>query len=96
MKIFTSDALPAGILADCIPDTADLKLFDGDILMLASDGVDVDVARKLAALSAKGESVEKTAARLGAMCTSKSEQPRDDITIILAKIVKKQTDCAKK
>ena len=96
LKIFTSDALPAGILADCIPDTADLKLFDGDILMLASDGVDVDVARKLAALSAKGESVEKTAARLGAMCTSKSEQPRDDITIILAKIVKKQTDCAKK
>ena len=96
LKIFTSDALPAGILAECIPDTAELKLFDGDILMLASDGVDVDIARKLASLSAKGEPVEKLAARLGAMCTSKGEQLRDDITLILAKIVKKQTHSTKK
>ena len=96
LKIFTSDALPAGILAECIPDTAELKLFDGDILMLASDGVDVDIARKLASLSAKGEPVEKLAARLGAMCTSKGEQLRDDITLILAKIVKKRTHSTKK
>ena len=96
LKIFTSDALPAGILAECIPDTAELKLFDGDIIMLASDGVDVDIARKLASLSAKGEPVEKLAARLGAMCTSKGEQLRDDITLILAKIVKKRTHSTKK
>ncbi len=96
LKIFASDALPAGILANCVPDVADLKLFDGDIIMLASDGVDVDIARKLASLSRKGEPVAKLAARLGSMCTSKSEQPRDDITIILAKIVKKQTQLAKK
>lgn len=94
LKIFSSDAFPAGILADCMPDVADLKLFDGDILMLASDGVDQSVARKLAALSRKELATDKLCAKLGAYCMDKNGgELDDDVTIILAKIVKKQTNC---
>lgn len=97
LKIFSSDAFPAGILADCTPDVADLKLFDGDILMLASDGVDQTVARKLAALSRKELTTEKLCAKLGAYCMDKNGgELADDVTIIIAKIVKKQTNCMRK
>ena len=94
LKVFSSDAFPAGILPECRPDTADIKLFDGDIIMLASDGTDPQAARKLAALSAKGMELEKICARLGAFCMDKcGGEPADDMTIILVRIVKKRTKC---
>ncbi len=97
LKIFSSDAFPAGILAECMPDVADLKLFDGDIIMLASDGVDPEAARKLAALSRKDLTLEKICAKLGAFCTDRDGgELRDDVTIILVKIVKKRTNICKK
>lgn len=94
LKVFSSDAFPAGILPECRPDTAELKLFDGDIIMLASDGVDPQAARKLASLSAKGIELEKICSRLGEFCMDLCKgEPDDDVTIILAKIVKKRTKC---
>lgn len=91
LKAFSSDAFPAGILAGCAPDVADFKLFDGDIIMLASDGVQQRIARQLCAMSQQGLEIQKICACLGAMCTdSDGGEMRDDVTIILVKITKKQ------
>ena len=96
LKVFSSDAFPAGILPSCLPDVADIKLFDGDIMMIASDGVDPEAARRLAALSRKQLPLEKICAKLGAFCLDKSEgELKDDVTVILVKIVKKRTNCLK-
>ena len=96
LKVFTSDAFPAGILPACRPDTADIKLFDGDILMLASDGVEQSAARKLAVLSRKCSDTDKLCSELGAYCMDIcGGEPKDDITIILVKIIKKRTNCLK-
>ncbi len=91
LKAFSSDAFPAGILAGCVPDVADFKLYDGDVIMLASDGVDEQTARELCAMTRKGMPVKKICAALGAACTHKQQGgPGDDVTIILVKISKKR------
>ena len=91
LKAFSSDAFPAGILAGCVPDVADFKLYDGDVIMLASDGVDEQTARELCAMTRKGMPVKKMCAALGAACTHKQQGgPGDDVTIILVKISKKR------
>ena len=96
LKVFTSDAFPAGILPACRPDTADIKLFDGDILMLASDGVEQSAARRLAVLSRKCADTDKLCSELGAYCMDIcGGEPKDDLTIILVKIIKKRTNCLK-
>ncbi len=89
LKILSSDAFPAGILPACAPDIADLKLFDGDIILLASDGADEECAKMLCTLAAKETSAESICNKLGGFCLDKcSGSPLDDITLIVVKITK--------
>ena len=87
VRIMSCDAFPAGILPCCPPDIVDLKLFDGDIIMLASDGVDKAAAKKLCELSLTGIGVEEMCRVLGHYCIDLSDgELKDDATIILVRV----------
>ena len=90
VKVMTSDAFPAGILPGCSPDVAQMRLFDGDVLMLASDGVDEPAARLLGELASKGMSAEELCTAVGEYCTNGGGAPlRDDVTVIVIRVSKK-------
>lgn len=46
IKRFGGQAFPAGILDRCSPDEFSCKLFDGDLLLMVSDGVSEDTVRE--------------------------------------------------
>lgn len=78
-------AYPAGILPDCIPNVTEIKLFDGDMIVMTSDGADDETADEIAMIAAEnsGEDLEKLVRKMGetALCNSKN---KDDLTIIAA------------
>lgn len=86
---FGGQAFPAGILSDCVPDITELKLFDGDIIVMTSDGADDDTADELAQLAADNaeESLEDIVRLMGKLAMDKRQDINaDDLTIIAVKI----------
>lgn len=86
---FGGQAFPAGILSDCVPDMTELKLFDGDIIVMTSDGADDDTADELAQLAADNaeESLEDIVRLMGKLAMDKRQDMNaDDLTIIAVKI----------
>ena len=89
LKAVGGQAFPAGILPDCTPDITEIKLFDGDIILMTSDGVDDASAREIVRYAAPADklSAADIARKLGAKALSqKKNVKQDDITIIVAKI----------
>lgn len=86
---FGGQAFPVGILSDCVPDMTELKLFDGDIIVMTSDGADDDTADELSQLAADNpdESLEDIVRLMGKLAMSKRQDKNaDDLTIIAVKI----------
>lgn len=88
LKAIGGQAFPAGILAECSPDVSDFKLFDGDMIIMSSDGVDENVIRKINSVIKQGlVSPQEIAQKLGELAMN-SRQPdkRDDISIAVIRI----------
>lgn len=82
-------SFPAGILADCAPDKSDIKLFDGDMILMASDGADDETAELLAQTAAADPAADpdELVHRLGGIALERRQGGRgDDLTIMLARI----------
>ena len=82
-------SFPAGILADCPPDKCDIKLFDGDLLLMTSDGADEDTARMLAetAADSPADDIDGLVQQLGSLALAQRQGKRaDDITILAAAV----------
>ncbi|MCR5121735.1 MAG: SpoIIE family protein phosphatase [Ruminococcus sp.] len=88
MVRIASDSFPAGIFVSADPDLASVKVFDGDILMLATDGAPEEALEEAARLSV--ESPEMKAgdiARLtGLRCRELAGVRHDDMTVAIIKI----------
>lgn len=84
LKSIGGQAFPAGILAECTPDVSELKLFDGDVLLMTSDGVEDATAREI--LRCGGMNAQEIVTVLGAKALAqRTGGRRDDITIIACK-----------
>ncbi len=83
LKPFGGQAFPAGILDHCSPDEFMIKLYDGDVLLMISDGVSDEKVR--AAFSELGEGrpdPKAFAQTLGELAMqTEIKAHRDDITI---------------
>lgn len=89
LKAVGGQAFPAGILPDCSPDITEIKLFDGDIILMTSDGVEDASAREIVRYADPDDKLSSAdiARKLGAKALSqKKNGKQDDITIIVAKI----------
>lgn len=89
LKAIGGQAFPAGILANCIPDISDLKIFCGDIIIMTSDGADEDVIRQVMPFLEKNPDADPKdiAQMLGEYAMEKNNgKNRDDITMIVIKI----------
>ena len=83
-------SFPAGILADCPPDKCDIKLFDGDIILMTSDGADDETAELLARQTADRPTadIEELVHYLGSLALARRQGERgDDLTIMAVRIV---------
>lgn len=82
------DSYPAGILPSCDPDVYACKLFDGDLLLLASDGASEDALSEAAVLAYEfpDMSADELALKIGSACSRRSIMPADDITIAAVRI----------
>lgn len=86
-------SFPAGILTDCIPDRSDIKLFDGDLILMTSDGADDETAELLAQTAAAGEftDLDQLVRVMGGIAIERRKGGRgDDLTIIAARIGSRQ------
>ncbi|SDA27216.1 stage II sporulation protein E [Ruminococcus sp. YE71] len=85
-------SFPTGILHGCDPDVYSCKLFDGDLLLLASDGASEQALGETAALAYEFPSLtaEELALRAGCACTKMAEGRSDDITVAAVKISLRQ------
>ncbi|MBR1765184.1 MAG: SpoIIE family protein phosphatase [Ruminococcus sp.] len=102
LTAFGDRSFPVGILDSCPPDTYSCKLFDGDIIILSSDGAErsaVSAAAELeniSELSTKeiatviGESAMKNYSSKTSKSTS-SQPPRDDISVAVFRVKLKKT-----
>ena len=82
-------SFPAGILSDCPPDKSEIKLFDGDVILMNSDGADEDTAQLLAQTAAheSGADMDELVHRLGQTVLSRRHGERgDDLTIIAVRV----------
>jgi stage II sporulation protein E len=80
---------PAGILASCDPDVSSCKLFDGDVLILASDGAPEKAVEKAARLidERPEASAKQLALAAGSLCKASAYgENSDDITVAVIKI----------
>lgn len=79
-------SFPAGILEFCPPDKQTVKLFEGDMLLMTSDGADEATAKKMAELAIQNAGLEaKEIVRImGEKILEK--KCTDDTTLILIKI----------
>lgn len=82
------DSYPAGILPSCDPDIYSCKLFDGDLLLLASDGASEEALNEAAVLAYEfpAMSADELALKVGSACSRRSLLPADDITIAAVRI----------
>ena len=82
VRAFGGEAFPAGILEGCTPDVFSCKLFEGDVLVMTSDGVDGETVRET--LRQCGDDLpdaEDLARMIGeAAVSAEGESHRDDIT----------------
>ncbi len=83
-----SSSYPAGILTSCDPDICSYKLFDGDILILASDGAHEEALECAAQLSYDDPDItaQQLAFRVGSRCKAVAGEKSDDITLAVVKI----------
>ena len=82
-------SFPAGILSDCPPDKSEIKLFDGDVILMTSDGADDETAQQLAQYIANDscEDMDELVCRLGRTVISRRRGERgDDLTIMAVRI----------
>lgn len=95
VKAIGGQAFPAGILPDCIPDISDVKIFNGDYIVMTSDGVDENTVRNGIGLIRKNPDIDPQtlAQKIGeaAMEISKGRK-RDDISIIIVKVESKNKE----
>ncbi len=82
------DSYPAGILADCEPDVSSCKLFDGDTLLLASDGAPESALLKASEIvyDNPDSDAAELAFMIGSLCSEEAGEMRDDITVAAVKI----------
>lgn len=82
------DSYPAGILADCEPDVSSCKLFDGDTLLLASDGAPESALLKASEIVYDNHDADaaELAFMIGSLCSEEAGEMRDDITVAAVKI----------
>lgn len=96
MKI-DCDSYPAGILASCEPNISSCKLFDGDVLVLASDGAPESVLGKCArtVMEDPDADAQSIAFEIGSLCAAACGGGKsDDITVAIVKIsYKKEKAC---
>ena len=82
-------SFPAGILSDCPPDKCEIKLFDGDLIIMTSDGAD-DVSSQLiadTAAASDGCDINELVQQLGEFVNDRRKGMRgDDITIMAVRI----------
>lgn len=88
IKAIGGQAFPAGILDECPPDINSIKLFDGDMILMTSDGADEETAENLARFAAKNPNVPvaETVRKMGEMVLEDRRENSDDVTIILVKV----------
>lgn len=90
IRRFGGQALPAGILAGCSPDLFSFKLFDGDMLIMTTDGVTEQQIRQAAASDEFSQSVNSAARAIGKLAVSQSVTDRkDDITAAVFRVFSK-------
>ena len=80
-------SFPAGILDACPPDKCEIKLFDGDIIIMTSDGADDDTAEYLAQTAAELDidDADELVQLLGSIALERRHCKRaDDLTIMAA------------
>ena len=91
-RSFGGEALPAGMLESCTPDIFTFKLFDGDTVIMTSDGVSEETVREALA-SCPDTDAETAAQKLGELALEKSEGTRrDDISVIVYKVSLKERE----
>jgi stage II sporulation protein E len=82
-------SFPAGILSDCPPDKCEIKLFDGDIIIMTSDGADEDSAQLIAQTAAEdnGHDINELVQHLGKIILERRQGTRaDDLTVMAVRI----------
>lgn len=82
------DSFPAGILVSCDPDVYSCKLFDGDVIIMTTDGAPEDICERAVIICAEDPAAEaeQLAFRLGSSCVGDPQKRQDDITIAAVKI----------
>ena len=86
---FGGQAFPAGILAECSPDITDIKLFDGDMIVMTSDGADDETVDEIARIAAEseGEQTEEIVRKMAEHAMERRDRDHcDDLTIIAVRI----------
>lgn len=88
------ESFPTGILASCDPDVSSCKLFDGDVLVLATDGAPEAAVRLSAkiALDNPLSDAQTLACMIGGECSKALENQKktDDVTVAVIKISHKK------
>ena len=84
-------AFPPGILNDCPPNVTEVKLFEGDTVIVFSDGVSEAAAARLAASEGdEPQPLEELVRNIGINAAVKAPgERRDDVTVIGARLVKR-------
>lgn len=85
-------AFPPGIIENCPPDVSEVKLFDGDIVIVFSDGISEAKASKTAAgLLAQGATLEQLVTAIGRQSPVSAPGGRkDDITVAAARLSRRK------
>ncbi len=84
LKLSADRLFLLGYLRSVLPDVSELKAFDGDVLLMTSDGVEDATAREI--LRCNGMNAQEIVTALGAKALAqRTGGRRDDITIIAAK-----------
>lgn len=87
LRRFGGQAMPAGILDSLSPDEFECKLFDGDMLLLLSDGVSDRTVREVMSEAGEGSAdPDKVAQSIGERAMKESGAHRDDISVAVYRI----------
>lgn len=88
------DSFPAGILVSCDPDVYSCKLFDGDIIIMTTDGAPEDICERALGLCSEDPDAEaeQLAFRLGSSCVGRGQEKQDDLTIAAVRITDRRME----